>query len=167
MSLSPRPESAISTRLPGLSRAQRFAPARACELSSAGRMPSTAQSSSKAASASSSRAETYSTRPARLRRRVAAGAAVSWLLQSADHWRLPLKLVWYVPAALLLFSAALFPIMATRGKAVYRLPQQNELERMGMTLDGSQFMRYTSAYYEGGDDFGAAGVVRPGCRNAA
>ena len=43
MSLSPRPESPISTRVPGFFAAQRFAPASACELSSAGRMPSVAQ----------------------------------------------------------------------------------------------------------------------------
>jgi YYY domain-containing protein len=80
---------------------------------------------------------------------VASGAALAWLLQSADQWRLPLKLAWYVPAGILLFVAAMFPIMATRGKAVYRLPPQNGLDQLGVTLDGSQFMRYTPAYYEG------------------
>lgn len=81
---------------------------------------------------------------------VASGAAFAWLLQSADRWSIPLKLVWYIPAAVLLFVAALFPIMATRGKAVYRLPPQNGLEAMGMTLDGSQFMHYTTSYSERG-----------------
>jgi YYY domain-containing protein len=80
---------------------------------------------------------------------VAAGAAFACLLSSADHWRLPLKLAWYVPAGILFFIAAMFPIMATRGKAVYRLPPPNELNEMGITLDGSQFMSHTPAYYEG------------------
>src|SRR5690606_28688847 len=76
---------------------------------------------------------------------VASGAAFAWLLQSTDRWSIPLKLVWYIPTAILLFVAALFPIMATRGKAVYRLPPQQGLEAMGMTLDGSQFMHYTTS----------------------
>jgi YYY domain-containing protein len=90
---------------------------------------------------------------------VACGAAFAWLLQSADQWRLPLKLVWYIPAAVLLFVAAMFPIMATRGKSVYRLPAQQGLDQLGVTLDGSQFMRYTPTYFEGGSDFGAYPVA--------
>jgi YYY domain-containing protein len=80
---------------------------------------------------------------------VVGGAAFAWLLRSSDGWRNWQRLLWYVPAAVLLFVAALFPIMAIRGKAVYRLPPQAQLDALGLTLDGDEFMKYTPEYNEG------------------
>lgn len=80
---------------------------------------------------------------------IVGGAAVAWLLRSSDGWRNWQRLMWYVPAAILIFIAALFPIMAIRAKAVYRLPPQNQLDIMSVTLDGDEFMRFTPEYNEG------------------
>src|SRR5690606_39198585 len=63
MSLSPRPERPTSTVAPGCARARRFAPASACDDSNARRMPSAAQHSATAASASSSLTVSYFTLP--------------------------------------------------------------------------------------------------------
>lgn len=73
---------------------------------------------------------------------VAAGAAASWLATHSERWRLGLRMVWYGLAAILIMAAGLFPIMATRGKVVFRIAPN-----MPLTLDGMDFMRYGS-YWE-------------------
>jgi YYY domain-containing protein len=78
---------------------------------------------------------------------VVGGVAFAWLLKSSDDWRNWQRLLWYIPAAILLFVSALFPIMAIRGKAVYRLPPESQ--NMPVTLDGDEFMKYTPEYNEG------------------
>jgi YYY domain-containing protein len=76
---------------------------------------------------------------------VAAGAGVAWLLEGSRRWRGGLFYVWYGLGSLLFIAAALFPVMATIGKAGYRLAA----EEVGLTLDGSLFMRETRDYWEG------------------
>lgn len=74
---------------------------------------------------------------------VACGAAIAWLLQSAEQWRARLAIPWYVFGGLLFFSALLFPITASLGKANYRLSPE-----VGATLDGDAFMAATTDYHE-------------------
>jgi uncharacterized membrane protein len=75
---------------------------------------------------------------------------VAWLLQNSDQWRGWVRVPWYAMAALLVFAAALFPIMATRGKAVHRLSDQ-----IPVSLDGMEFIRYANYWEEQTVDMGA------------
>ncbi len=74
---------------------------------------------------------------------VAGGAAIAWLLQAAEQWRARLAIPWYAVGGVLFFSAMLFPITATLGKANFRLSPE-----VGATLDGDAFMAATTDYYE-------------------
>ncbi|MDX1994421.1 MAG: DUF2298 domain-containing protein [bacterium] len=68
---------------------------------------------------------------------VMGGAAFAWLVSNSWRWRLRLSVIWYSVAAVLIFIALLFPIMATRGKAVFRLASN-----VPVTLDGLEYMRH-------------------------
>jgi uncharacterized membrane protein len=74
---------------------------------------------------------------------VAGGTAFAWLIQSSLRWRAGLRNVWMFVLVLLVAAAALFPIMATRGKAVFRFDTEQP-----PTLDGIEFMKY-ARHYEG------------------
>jgi uncharacterized membrane protein len=69
---------------------------------------------------------------------VVGGAAVAWILQSSARWSGGLRTIWYGIATLLLIVAALYPLMASRGRS---------LDRMGIntpfTLDGMMYMQYS------------------------
>jgi YYY domain-containing protein len=77
---------------------------------------------------------------------VAGGAAAAWLVSHSVRWRPALAVPWYAVAAVLVFAAALFPVMATRGKAVQRFNQE-----LPVTLDGMDFMPYASHWELGSD----------------
>jgi YYY domain-containing protein len=70
---------------------------------------------------------------------VVGGTAAAWLIQSSSRWSVGLKVIWYSVLSLLFFVAALYPLMATRGRS---------LDRMGIgtpfTLDGMTYMLYSS-----------------------
>lgn len=72
---------------------------------------------------------------------VAGGAAFAWLLRASDNWSNGLRNVWYGVAALLFFVAALYPIMASRGRAVDRMAPNTPF-----TLDGMEYMKYANQY---------------------
>jgi YYY domain-containing protein len=74
---------------------------------------------------------------------VVGGAAFAWLVQHSPHWPLRISTVWYVIAGVLIFIATLFPLMATQGKAVFRLQPTPPL-----TLDGMDYLRY-ARHHEG------------------
>jgi YYY domain-containing protein len=69
---------------------------------------------------------------------VMGGAAVAWMVQSSSRWSGGLRTVWYGIATLLFTVAALYPLMASRGRS---------LDRMGsntpFTLDGMVYMQYS------------------------
>lgn len=75
---------------------------------------------------------------------VAAAAGLAWLLEASRRWRPALFYSWYTFGSLLFIAAALFPVMATIGKAGYRLSPE-----VGMTLDGALFMEATTDHLEG------------------
>jgi len=76
---------------------------------------------------------------------VMGGAAVAWLFASLDSWRPRLRNVWSVGFAILVTIAAMFPIMASQGKSIFRFDQTQPF-----TLDGAEFMKYGSQWE--GDD---------------
>lgn len=69
---------------------------------------------------------------------VTGGAAFAWVLQSTSRWSSKLRGSWLVIAGVLVFIAALYPLMATRGKAVFRMGTNTPL-----TLDGMEYMKYS------------------------
>ncbi|MFW5696170.1 MAG: DUF2298 domain-containing protein, partial [Phototrophicaceae bacterium] len=68
---------------------------------------------------------------------VVGGAGFAWVVRSSTAWRPRLALPWYTIFSLMLFVAALFPIMAVRGKEVFRFSHQ-----VPTTLDGLAYMNY-------------------------
>ncbi len=83
---------------------------------------------------------------------VVSGIALSILLAQSRTWRPSLRAAWTSVLMLLLVVAALFPLMATMGKSVYRLDREQPL-----TLDGMVYMsRDTAQYFEGNDEVLAA-----------
>jgi YYY domain-containing protein len=74
---------------------------------------------------------------------VVGGAAVAWLLNGAERWSGWARNPWYLVTVVLFTSAALYPIMATRGRAQDRMSPDTPL-----TLDGMTYM-LTSKQYEG------------------
>lgn len=74
---------------------------------------------------------------------VVGGAIFAWMIASMAAWRPGPRGLWTTTATILLFMAALFPMMATQGKAVFRLNQA-----VPLTLDGAAFMN-GSTHYEG------------------
>lgn len=78
------------------------------------------------------------------------GAAVAWLLQGSSRWPGWARAPWYVVAALLFTAAALYPIMASRGRALDRMLPQPPLTLSDMphSLDGNYYMQY-AWHFEG------------------
>ncbi len=74
---------------------------------------------------------------------VVGGAVFAWVVASLPSWSGRLNGVWTAVCALLVFIAALFPIMATQGKAVLRFDRN-----LPLTLDGALYMT-TARHYEG------------------
>ena len=67
---------------------------------------------------------------------IVGGAAFAWLLQHSIYWKTRVRAVWYLFAATLFVLAGLYPIMATRARALDRMAPQ-----VGMVLDGMAYMR--------------------------
>jgi uncharacterized membrane protein len=67
----------------------------------------------------------------------AGGAAFAWLLRAADSWSGRLRGLWLAAAALLVAVATLYPVMASRGKALDRMSSD-----VPLTLDGMAWMNY-------------------------
>jgi YYY domain-containing protein len=78
---------------------------------------------------------------------VACGAGFSWMVGGSGKWSGRLAVVWYSVAGLLIFIAALYPIMATRGKSQFRMAPDTP-----MTLDGMEYMRNASHFEDGVSD---------------
>jgi uncharacterized membrane protein len=87
----------------------------------------------------------------------AGGVAAACLIKSSDDWPAVGRWVWYPVGAILVAVAAMYPLMATRGRAQDRmLPAGAEsVADIPLTLDGMAFMKYASQY-EGDPDVLAA-----------
>lgn len=68
---------------------------------------------------------------------VVGGVAFAWLVNRADYWSGWLRNSWYGIAGLLALVALLYPVMATRAKALERMAPD-----MPLTLDGMDYMQY-------------------------
>ena len=66
---------------------------------------------------------------------VAGGLAAAWLLSSVSRWPSLLRICWVVPGVLLVFMAALYPLLATPARALDRMAPE-----VGHTLDGMAYM---------------------------
>ncbi len=67
---------------------------------------------------------------------VAGGVAFAWLQGAMPRWPGALRFIWAIPGALLLFAAALFPLLSTPARALDRMTTAT-----GWTLDGMAYMR--------------------------
>ncbi len=74
---------------------------------------------------------------------VIGGAAFAWLMSSLPRWNGALRGVWTFVLVVLLAVAALFPIMAIRGKAIYRFDLS---DCAPVTLDGMDYMKCAEQY---------------------
>ncbi|MBK8026505.1 MAG: glycosyltransferase family 39 protein [Chloroflexi bacterium] len=71
------------------------------------------------------------------------GAIFAWMMASMRNWSGSVRGVWGTLCAVLVFVAALFPVMAARGKSVFRFDNDQPL-----TLDGAAYM-LTASQWEG------------------
>jgi YYY domain-containing protein len=89
---------------------------------------------------------------------VVCGAAFAWLIRSMGQWRGGIRAAWLITLVVLVAVASLFPIMASRGKSVYRMPpapnEDGTTPDIPFTLDGAAFMQYARRF-EGDDDITA------------
>lgn len=81
---------------------------------------------------------------------VVGGVAFAWLIRSMGQWRASLQTVWSFVLVLLVAVASLFPIMATRGKAEFRMPAIQRADgskpELPATLDGAEFMTWAQRW---------------------
>jgi YYY domain-containing protein len=81
---------------------------------------------------------------------VVGGVALACLWRASERWRGGLRYAWTGVLVLLLAVAALFPVKATQGKAVYRMepPAGEDGTRppIALTLNGMDFMRYATRW---------------------
>jgi YYY domain-containing protein len=77
---------------------------------------------------------------------VTAGVCLSWVIQSLRYWRRGLSLVWQVVCFILVFSAALFPVLGTTDKINDRMATDAP-----HTLDGMAYMSYATYYDMGAE----------------
>jgi len=76
---------------------------------------------------------------------VVGGAALAWLIQGSAYWLGFPRMVWYMVAGLLLSVAALYPVMASRGRSLDRMTPQppQTMSDVPLTLDGMAYMQYS------------------------
>jgi uncharacterized membrane protein len=82
---------------------------------------------------------------------VAAGVGFAALWQATDWWDNALRSPWFVMAALLFAAAALYPIMATRARALDRM-----VADLPLTLDGMDYMQRATHYEQTSDQAAVA-----------
>ncbi|MFN8447242.1 MAG: DUF2298 domain-containing protein [Anaerolineae bacterium] len=83
---------------------------------------------------------------------IVGGTAFAWLINAIGRWNGALRSVWTFLLVALVGIAALFPIMATRGKAAFRFDMNTCAP---VTLDGMDYMK-CAQQYEGNNDLIAA-----------
>ena len=81
---------------------------------------------------------------------IAGGIAFACLLRASKAFSRSLRIIWYTPCAALIFVAALFPIMGTRGRSFDRMAPN-----LPLTLDGLEYMTQ-SRHYEDSPETGKA-----------
>ena len=84
---------------------------------------------------------------------IAGGIAFACLLRASKAFSKSMRIIWYTPCVTLLFIAALFPIMGTRGRSIDRMAPD-----LPLTLDGLEYMTQSS-HYENSPQTGKAAVI--------
>lgn len=84
---------------------------------------------------------------------IAGGIAFACLLRASKAFSKNLRILWYTPCVTLLFIAALFPIMGTRGRSFDRMAPD-----LPLTLDGLEYMTQSS-HYESSPQTGKANWI--------
>ena len=84
---------------------------------------------------------------------IAGGIAFACLLRASKEFSTGLRIIWYTPCVALLFIAALFPIMGTRGRSFDRMAPG-----LPLTLDGLEYMTQ-SRHYEDSPQTGKAAWI--------
>jgi YYY domain-containing protein len=79
---------------------------------------------------------------------VVGGVALATLVQATDRWSDWVRVPWFLVVGVMVAAAALYPVMATRGRAADRFNTQ-----IPVSLDGMSYMQYVFTYGE---------EVRPG-----
>ena len=69
---------------------------------------------------------------------IVGGVGLAWMLRSAGRWHPLLRALWQGGLAVLLTIAALYPVLATRARALDRFNR----EATPLTLDGMEYMKY-------------------------
>ena len=69
---------------------------------------------------------------------IVGGVGLAWMLRSARRWHPLLRTLWQGGLAVLLTIAALYPVMATRARALDRFNK----DATPLTLDGMEYMKY-------------------------
>ncbi len=72
---------------------------------------------------------------------VAGGVAVAWLFQASDYWSNRIRFAWYTPFIILFIIAGLYPVMATRARALDRMAPD-----IPLTLNGLDYMTAATHY---------------------
>ena len=72
---------------------------------------------------------------------VVSGVALAWLVSNLQTWRPTIQVVWFGAVSLLLTTALLYPITATRARMVDRMAPQ-----IGAVLDGMEYMAHAEHY---------------------
>jgi YYY domain-containing protein len=75
---------------------------------------------------------------------VSSGAAIGWIIAGMRKWQGSQKAVWQVALSALVFSAALYPLLATPAKIIDRMETEAPY-----TLNGMTYMKYASYHDEG------------------
>ena len=81
---------------------------------------------------------------------VAGGAAFAWLQRGLPRWPGPMRLTWLALGALLVFLAALYPLLATPARSLDRMAPET-----GATLDGMAWMQ-RARHWENGMELNLA-----------
>ncbi|MBA3869599.1 MAG: hypothetical protein H0X30_10640, partial [Anaerolineae bacterium] len=93
----------------------------------------------------------------------AGGVAAACLIKSSDDWPAVGRWIWYPVGAILVAVAAMYPLMATRGRAQDRmLPSgAQSVSDIPLTLDGMAYMKYASQFDADPDVLAADPKVAP------
>jgi YYY domain-containing protein len=72
---------------------------------------------------------------------VAGGSALGWLIYSSSRWSGFWRNAWFGGASVLIVMAAMYPVMASRAKAIDRMAAD-----VPFTLDGMEYMKYAQLF---------------------
>ena len=85
---------------------------------------------------------------------IVGGVAVAWLLDNGFEWHVSIRAFWLVALAVLVGTAALYPLMSTQARAIDRMAPQ-----IGVTLDGMDYMQEAQHFEVTNSSLGQGEVI--------